>query len=55
MSEQNKTNAISYPNISSPIQEEWNKMSDEFILKVCKLFRRCVDTIIENKNSGHIE
>ena len=36
------------------IEEEWNKMSEEFILKACKSFRRRVDTIIE-KNGGHIE
>ena len=27
------------------IKEEWNKMSEEFILKVGILFRRRVDTI----------
>ena len=46
---ENKTNATSHPNISSPktaMEEEWNKMSENF-LKTCKLFRRCVDTIIE--------
>ena len=55
---ENKTNATSHPNIGSPktaIEEEWNKMSEEFILKACKSFQRCVDTIIEKKNSGHIE
>ena len=31
------------------IEEDWNKMSEEFILKVYKLFRRHVDTIIEKK------
>ena len=31
------------------IEEEWNKMSEEFIFKVCKTFQRCVDTIIEKK------
>ena len=36
------------------IEDEWNKMSDEFILKTCKSFWRCVDTIIE-KNGGYIE
>ena len=36
------------------VEEEWNKMSKEFISKTCKLFRRYVDTIIE-KNYGHIE
>ena len=29
-------------------------MSEEFILKLCKSFQRCVDAIIE-KNGGHIE
>ena len=29
-----KTNAASHPNI----EEVWNKMSEEFILKACKLF-----------------
>ena len=54
---ENKTNAISHPNISSlkiSFKEEWNKMSEEFILKACKSFWRCVDTIIEN-NGGHID
>ena len=54
---ENKTNATSHPNIGSlktPIEEEWNKMSEEFILNTCKSFQRCVDTIIEKK-SGHIE
>ena len=49
---ENKTNAISHPNISSlktANEEEWNKKSEEFILKACKLFRRCVDTITEKK------
>ena len=52
-----KTNATSHPNIGSlktAIEEEWNKMSEEFILKACKLFQRRVDAIIE-KNVGHIE
>ena len=55
---ENKTNAISHPNIGSPktaIEDDWNKMSEEFILKVCKSFRRRADTIIEKKNGGHIE
>ena len=53
----NQTNATSHPNIGSlkiDIEEEWNRMSEEFILKACKSFRRRVDTIIE-KNGGHIE
>ena len=47
---ENKTNATSHPNIA----EEWNKMSEEFILKACKLFQSYVDTIMD-KNCGHIE
>ena len=38
---ENKTNATSSPNISSlkiTIEEEWNEMSEEFILKLCKSF-----------------
>ena len=31
------------------IEEEWNKMSEEFILKGCKSFPRHVNTIIEKK------
>ena len=47
---ENKTNATSHPNICSlktTIEDEWNKMSEEFILKACKPFRRRIDTIIE--------
>ena len=47
---ENKTNAISNPNIGSlktAIEGEWNKMSEEFILKVCKSFQRRVGTRIE--------
>ena len=54
---ENKTNATSYLNIGSlmtTIEEEWNKMSEEFILKTCKLFQNYVDAIIE-KNCSHIE
>ena len=43
---ENKTNATSNPN-KTAIEEEWNKMSEEFILKTYKSFRRRVDTIIE--------
>ena len=49
---ENKTNATSHPNIGSlktAIEEEWNKMSEEFLLKACKSFRRRVDTISEKK------
>ena len=38
---ENKTNAFSHPIIGSlktAIEEEWNKMSEEFILKICKSF-----------------
>ena len=49
---ENKTNAISHPNIGllkAAIGEEWNKTREEFILKACKMFRSFVDTIIEKK------
>ena len=39
---ENKTNLTSHPNIGSlktAIEEEWNKRSEEIILKVGKLFR----------------
>ena len=55
---ENKTNASSHPNIGllkTAITEEWNKMSEEFILKSYKSFRRRADTITEKKNGGHIE
>ena len=35
---ENKTNTTSHPNIGSlktAIEEEWNKLSEEFILKTC--------------------
>ena len=54
---ENKTKATSHPNIGLlkiAIKEKWNKMSKEFILKVCKLFQRLVDTMNE-KNGGHIK
>ena len=47
---ENKKKATSHPNIVSlktAIEDKWNKMSEEFILKACKLFRRRVDTITE--------
>ena len=47
---ENKINATYHSNIGSlktAIEEEWNKMFEEFILKTCKSFRMCVDTIIE--------
>ena len=50
------------PNIGSlktAIEEEWNKMPEEFILKGCKSFRRHTDTIIDpppkKKTDCHIE
>ena len=56
---ENEIIATSHSNTGSlktAIKEEWNKMSEEFILKVCKPFQRRVDTIIEKKkNGGHIE
>ena len=47
---ENKTNATSHPNIGSlktAVVEEWNKMSEEFILKTDKSFRRRVDAVIK--------
>ena len=44
-----KTNATSHPDIGSlktAIEEVWDKMSEEFILKACKYFRMHVDIII---------
>ncbi len=38
-----KTNTTFHPNIGSlktAIEEEWNKMSEEFILKACKSFQK---------------
>ena len=49
---ENKTNATSHPNIGSfktAIEEEWNKMSEEFILKPLISLHRRVDTIFEKK------
>ena len=49
---ENKTNATSHLNIGSlktANKEKWNEMSEEFILKACKSFRKRVDTIIEKK------
>ena len=54
---ENKANATSHLNIGSlkpAIEEEWNKMSKEFILKSCKWVLRCFDIIIE-KGGGYIE
>ena len=49
---ENKTNATLHPNIGllkTDFEEEWNEVSEEFILKACKSFQRSVDTIIEKK------
>ena len=56
----NKTNVTSHLNIDSlkaTIEEEWNQMSEEFILKACKSFQRRFHAIIEKKkkNGVHIE
>ena len=47
---ENKTNATSHRNIGSfktAIEEEWNKMSEELILKASKSFRRYLDANIK--------
>ena len=47
---ENKTNVTSIPNIGllkTATEEEWNKMSKEFILKAGKSFRSHVDTIVK--------
>ena len=47
---ENKTNATPIQilvRLRLLLRKEWNKMSEEFILKACKSFRRRVDTIIE--------
>ena len=49
---ENKTNATSHPNIGSlknVIEEEWNKISEEFIFEEWKSFRRRVDAKVEKK------
>ena len=49
---ENKTNTTPHPNIgllNTAIEEEWNKMFEEFILKAGKYFQRYIDTIIEKK------
>ena len=49
---ENKKYATSHPNkgsLKTALEEEWNKMSEEFILKACKAFWRHVHTIIEKK------
>ena len=50
-----ENNTTFYPNISSSktaAEEEWNKISEEFILKARKSFRRRVTTITEEKNAS---
>ena len=54
---ENKTNVTFHSNIGllkTAIEEEGNKMSEDFILKACKLFWKRVDTKIE-KNGNHFE
>ena len=49
---ENNTNITSHPNfgsLKSAIEEEWDKMSEVFILKACKSFRWCIDTMIKKK------
>ena len=46
---ENQINATSHPNIGSlksATEKEWNKMSEEFILKAYKSFRRRVVSIV---------
>ena len=53
---ENKTHRTYHPNIGmlkTAIEEEWNKISEEFILKTWKSFLRWVDILIE-KNGGYI-
>ena len=42
---ENKTNT-NIGLLKTTIVEKWNKMSEEFILKACKLFQKCIDAII---------
>ena len=47
---ENKTNTTFHPNIGSlktAVEREWNKMSEEFILKACKLFWRWIHIMIK--------
>ena len=49
---ENKINSTSHPIIGllkTAIEEEWNKISEEFILKACKSFWRYVDIITGKK------
>ena len=53
---ENKTNTTSHQSIESlktAIEEEGNKMFEEFFLKAFKSFRGCVDTIIQ-KMAAHL-
>ena len=43
------TNQPIIGSLKTAIEEEWNKMSKEFILVECKSFHWHVDTIIEKK------
>ena len=38
---------VTIGSLKTTFEEEWNKMTEEFILKACKSFLRSVDTIIE--------
>ena len=49
---ENLINTTSHPDIGSlktAIVKEWNKMSEEFLLKACKSFRRRANIIIKKK------
>jgi len=51
------TNKTSHPNIHSlkaAVMTEWDKMSTDFVVKSCKVFRRRVEAVIAN-NGAHIE
>ena len=48
------TNKANIGSLKSAVQKEWNRISEEFILKAGKSFPRRVDTIIE-KDGGYIE
>ena len=54
---ENKTNANSHPNIGSlktDVEEKWNKLSEEFILKTCSHFESILTQLLK-KNHGSIE
>ena len=44
------TSHLNIGSLKTAIEEEWDKMSGEFILKTCKSFQRHVDRIIEKKS-----